>query len=497
MFKTVISWSCLSALLLTSCRPSMEGVGNPESQIQKPNIIVFLVDDLGKEWLSSYGATDISTPNVDALSESGMQFNTVYGTPQCTPSRVTLLTGQYPFRHGWVNHWDVPRWGGGAHFDESLNPSLPLEMKKAGYKTFIGGKWQIDDFRVEPDALTKVGFDDYCMWTGYETGNPAPSQNRYNDPYIFTKEGSKLYPGRYGPDIFKGCLIDFLRRNREEPMFVYYPMVLTHGPYEQTPLDSETPPTTLETHASMVRYTDLITGEIVNELDKLGIRENTLIIWTTDNGTSRGLSAHMNGRIIDGGKGSTSESGICLPFIASWPGTIEANTKSNALIDFTDFFPTFLDLANVNVGDKWRVGNETQVIDGKSFKSVLLGNSLSSQREWILGMGGGNNARLTDQGVENQYVFRDRVVRNLRYKLTIGSNKSPKGFYDLETDPDEQQNLINQLNTEERNKNYEELLSVLDYFLDRDNDPRYIPNPRQPWDVEVTAESQVWKMESQ
>ena len=112
-------------------------------------------------------------------------------------------------------------------------------------------------------------------------------------------------------------------------------------------------------------------------------------------------------------------------------------------------------------------------------------------------MGGGNNARLTDQGVENQYVFRDRVVRNLRYKLTIGSNKSPKGFYDLETDPDEQQNLINQLNTEERNKNYEELLSVLDYFLDRDNDPRYIPNPRQPWDVEVTAESQVWKMESQ
>ena len=156
-------------------------------QLQKPNIIVFLIDDLGKEWLSSYGATDIATPNIDALSESGMQFNTVYGTPQCTPSRVTLLTGQYPFRHGWVNHWDVPRWGGGAHFDESLNPSLPLELKKAGYKTFVGGKWQIDDFRVEPDALTKVGFDEFCMWTGYETGNPEASQNRYNDPYIFTK----------------------------------------------------------------------------------------------------------------------------------------------------------------------------------------------------------------------------------------------------------------------------------------------------------------------
>lgn len=112
-------------------------------------------------------------------------------------------------------------------------------------------------------------------------------------------------------------------------------------------------------------------------------------------------------------------------------------------------------------------------------------------------MGGANNARLTDQGVENQYVFRDRVVRNLRYKLTIGSSKSPTGFYDLETDPDEQQNLIDQLNTEERTKNYEELLSVLDYLLDKDNDPRYVPNPPQPWDVEVTAKSQVWKIGSQ
>lgn len=186
-----------------------------------------------------------------------------------------------------------------------------------------------------------------------------------------------------------------------------------------------------------------------------------------------------------------------MPFIASWPGTIEANTTSNALIDFTDLFPTFLDLAGVNIGDQWSAGGETQVIDGKSFKSVLLGNSPNSQREWILGMGGGNNARLTDQGVENQYVFRDRVVRNLRYKLTIGSDKSPTGFYDLEVDPDEQKNLIDQLNTEERTENFKELMSVLDYFPDKDNDPRYMPNPPQPWDVGVTAESQVWKIGSQ
>ena len=124
---------------------------------QKPNIILILVDDLGKEWLSCYGAENIQTPNIDALAESGVLFNNFYVMPQCTPTRVSLLTGQYPYKHGWVNHWDVPRWGGGAHFDETLNPSIGIEMKKAGYKTCIAGKWQIDDFRALSGSLLRGG----------------------------------------------------------------------------------------------------------------------------------------------------------------------------------------------------------------------------------------------------------------------------------------------------------------------------------------------------
>ena len=129
---------------------------NHSNPITQPNIILILVDDLGKEWVTCYGADSIQTPNIDELAESGILFNNVYAMPQCTPTRTTFLTGQYPFRHGWVNHWDVPRWGGGAHFDETLNPSIGIEMKEAGYKTCIAGKWQIDDFRVEPDAMTKM-----------------------------------------------------------------------------------------------------------------------------------------------------------------------------------------------------------------------------------------------------------------------------------------------------------------------------------------------------
>ena len=96
----------------------------------QPNILFILLDDLGKEWVSGYDADDIETPNIDSLLNGGMQFTNVWSMPQCTPSRVTLMTGQYPFRHGWVNHYDVPRWGHGVNFDSNKNPSLARILKK-------------------------------------------------------------------------------------------------------------------------------------------------------------------------------------------------------------------------------------------------------------------------------------------------------------------------------------------------------------------------------
>jgi len=458
--------------------------------VKHPNIVFILVDDLGKEWISCYGAEDIQTPNIDGLAKSGIRFNNVYGMPQCTPTRVTLMTGQYPFRHGWVNHWDVPRWGGGAHFDERVNPSLGNAMKRAGYKTCIAGKWQIDDFRVEPDALTKCGFDEFCVWTGYETGNP-PSAERYFNPYIFTSTGSETYTDDFGPDRFKIFITRFIRTNKDTSMFIYYPMVLTHPPLTNTP--DESAPDMIGKHKAMVRYMDKITGEIINTLDDAGIRKNTIIVWTTDNGTSRGLIGTLNGRKVNGAKSKTTEAGVCLPFIVSWPGTIDANKTSDALIDFSDIFPTFLDLAGIKADEKWISNNHTYTIDGKSFKPVLLGKTEDTSRNWMLSMGGGNHARLTENGVENQYVFRDRVLRNKRYKLCINGKRQPERFYDLLIDPDEKNNIIDSLNTPERKENYASLAKAIDTFPLADSDPRYIPNPNQPWDVEITAQSKVWK----
>jgi arylsulfatase A-like enzyme len=451
-------------------------------EAEKPNIVFILVDDLGKEWISAYGAEDIETPHIDALAASGIKFTNVYSMPQCTPTRVTLLTGQYPFRHGWVNHWDVPRWGGGAHFDESMNPSLGIEMRKAGYRNFIAGKWQIDDFRVEPAALKNNGFDEFCMWTGYETGIPA-SANRYHDPYLFTSGSAKTYNDKFGPDVLTKSIVDFIKKRGTQPFFVYYPMVLTHTPFVNTP--DEEAEDKLGKHKAMVRYADKLTGRIVKALQESEQLENTIIIWTTDNGTTGQISGHYQGRLVKGGKSKLKESGIAAPFIVSWKGHISAGQVSDALIDFTDIYPTFIDIAG------GILQNEVE-IDGQSFKDVIFNNSVKSKRSYIIGMGGGNHARLTDKGVENQYRYRDRVIRNERYKLYIGTDRSPQKFIDLLNDPKEEVNLIGQLSEDER-KTFDVLLDVIEKQPIRDADPKYMPNPAQEWDVEVTAKSQIWK----
>jgi len=215
-----------AAALLTGCRAAATRAA---SSPNKPNILFIMVDDLGKEWVGCYGAEDIETPNLDGLAASGMRFENAYSMPQCTPTRVTLLTGRYPWRTGWVNHWDVPRWGVG-YFDWKCHTTYANILKKAGYATAVAGKWQINDFRVTPDALEKHGFDDWCMWTGYEGGNP-PSGKRYWDPYVHTRAGSKTYEGQFGPDLYTDFLINFMKRHKDEPMGLYFPMCLTHGQF--------------------------------------------------------------------------------------------------------------------------------------------------------------------------------------------------------------------------------------------------------------------------
>ena len=433
--------------------------------IDKPNIIFILLDDLGKEWISCYGGENIKTPHIDKLASSGIKFSNVYSMPQCTPSRVCFLTGQYPFRNGWVNHWDVPRWGLG-YFDWNKNPSIARVMKSAGYKTAIAGKWQINDFRIHPDALIKHGFDHFCMWTGGETDpeskeHSEKSDQRYWDPYIHTIEGSKTYKGEFGPDIYNSFLLDFITKNKNQPFFIYYPMTLPHGPLVHTPHNINAS-TKLEKHKAMVEYIDFLTGKLINHLDQNFLSERTIIIFTSDNGTAGNISNLRNGRLTKGGKMKTTENGINTPFIVSWPGHISSNTSSDALIDFSDMLPTFAELAGASLEKGYEY-------DGISFLNVLKNPSSPSSRKWILSMGSHPGIG-TVNGIENTHRFRDRVIRDQTLKAFVNSKGVLEKLVDLSKDLDEKNNLLNSSKYKSYSKEFKKIIDSLPKI---DNDPIY------------------------
>ena len=439
-----------------------------------PNLVLIMVDDLGPEWISSYGGEGIETPNIDKLAEGGMLFRNAYSMPQCTPTRVTLLTGQYPFRHGWTNHWDVPRWGAGCHFDPDLNISFARVLRDAGYATAIAGKWQINDFRVQPRILEEHGFDEWSVWTGGEGANPV-SNERYWNPYIYTdKEPSRTYEGKFGPDIFNDFLVDFVHRNRDRPMLVYYPMALTHGPLVETPLEpfAETP---LERHKAMVRYTDYLVGRLAKAFDDAGIRENTIIIFTTDNGTGRRITGRLNGRLVRGGKAQLTENGPRQPFVVNGPGLVPAGVQTDELTDFSDLFPTFCELAEAPLPTGVQ-------LDGKSIAKVLLGKEKVGPRNWILAMGFGA-AILDEQGVRGTKDYAPRAVRDKRYKVHVYDGEV-RHLYDLHRDPSETRDLLGSALPEHRAA-LERLRAVVEAFPIRDARPRYNPLPAQPWDVTI------------
>ncbi|MEM7230576.1 MAG: sulfatase-like hydrolase/transferase [Planctomycetota bacterium] len=444
-----------------------------QASAKRPNIIFIMVDDLGKDYIGCYGADNISTPNIDGLAAKGLKFRRAWSMPQCTPTRVTLLTGQYPWRTGWTNHWDVPRWGVG-YFDWEKHKTFARVLRSSGYKTAIAGKWQINDFRVEPKALDKHGFDDWCVWTGYEAKNP-PSSKRYWDAYIHTKEGSKTYAAKFGPDVYCDFLIRFLEKHREDPMFLYFPMALTHGPLTTTPHEKDKP-RGVEQFKGMVRYTDHLVGRIVKALDRLQIRDNTILIFTTDNGSPGGYRGTVGGKRPSGGKASKFEGGVCQPFIVSAPGLVPEGKSTDALTDFSDLYPTFVELAGAELPKGIQ-------FDGKSFASVIFGQAERSPRDWILSMGHGAAYR-DAEGVRGRADYAGRVLRGDRYKVWVGEDRKLEALYDLQEDPLEQNNLLSSKSAEHvaARTRFESIVSKMPAV---DARPKYRKRQALPWDVPV------------
>jgi arylsulfatase A len=339
-----------------------------EAAPERPNIVFIIGDDCGIDSFGCYGSDRAKnfTPNIDALARSGTRYERGYSTPLCGPSRCVIMTGRHGFRTGGLTNQTS---GDPSYKNE---PALARILKTAGYATGMAGKW-----RQMSDSPGDWGFDEYIT-------DPTASGWFWQSKYI--KNGKEVTSDRevYYPDHCSDFALDFIRRHKDRPFYFYLSEHLIHGPILRTP-DSKEGASPAQLYDDNIKYLDKTVGKVVGELDRLGIREKTVILFTTDNGTSTvGYRADhdpmmdvgkINGRHIAGRKGQLDEGGCRVPFVVSWKGTVPAGGVSGELHDFTDLLPTFADLAGAKLPEGVK-------FDGRSFAPQLRGEK-GNPRDWI------------------------------------------------------------------------------------------------------------------
>ncbi|MCM4170856.1 sulfatase [Arenibacter sp. TNZ] len=335
----------------------------------RPNVIIIYTDDQGTVDLNSYGATDLVTPNMDKLVEDGVKFTQFYASPICSPSRASLLTGKTPQRAGSP---------GNAGANPNSNNGLPgaeytmAEMfKDAGYATAHIGKWHLGyQPEMSPNAQ---GFDysfghlvgcidnysHYFYWNG---------PNRH-DLYQNGKE--VFYDGAFFPDLMVKEASSFLEQNTEQPFFMYFAMNLPHYPYqgdtkwlEYYRENGVAYPRDL--YAAFLSTQDERIGQLIKKIEELGLIENTIIVFQSDNGHSTEERAHGGGGsagIYRGAKQCLFEGGIRVPAAISWPGKISSGEVRDQFAVNTDWMPTLAQLCGIQL--------DTKELDGKSLMPVI------------------------------------------------------------------------------------------------------------------------------
>lgn len=394
----------------------------PQECLSKPNILLVLIDDCSAEEIGCYGNSENKTPVLDNLAIKGARFETFWSAPICSPSRALIMTGRYGFRTGWYhNHMrkNIPLP------EENLIFSQPLQ--EAGYRTAVAGKWQL------PGMPPEYGFDEHCLWAyenylpdgikheGYDSLNPEAYNFKYMARYWHPSilKNGEYFPTTndvYGPDVHSDFLVNFMTESTDKPFFAYYSMVLTHDPFYPTPDtvegdEGKLGPTDMEKNfKGYVEYVDKLVGKIISALEASGQLENTAIVVTADNGTTTR------------GKGRAQEIGVRVPLIVWWPGMIENMGVMRELAEFSDIFPTLMDIAGVEIPDDY-------VHDGRSFLPLLTGKSYQ-EREYVF-----------------SYLGTKRLVRDKRWLLEGDGTfydcmeyRSPRGYQDYKdvtesTDP--------------------------------------------------------------
>jgi arylsulfatase A len=354
--RLVLAWCLLLPIFLQSLQaPAAE---------RPPNIILILADDLGYETLGCNGGTSYQTPHLDRLAADGVRFTRCYAQPLCTPTRVQLMTGQYNVRN-------YTRFG---HIEPSATTFAQL-LQKAGYATAIVGKWQLGK---DADLPQRLGFDESHLWQ--HTRRPP----RYANPGIeHNGKVADYHNGEYGPDLHQRFALDWIEKQKDKPFLLYYPMTLTHDPFQPTPDSPDWDPKAVGEKVNqaprhfgeMVRYMDKQIGQLVTRLDELKIRDNTLIVFVGDNGTAGKITSQTKTGAYKGGKGQSTRAGMHVPLIASFPALGQKGRVCEDLVDTTDFLPTLLAAAGAQAPADLK-------LDGQSFLPQVLGTP-ATPRSWI------------------------------------------------------------------------------------------------------------------
>ena len=347
----------------------------------QPNIILIMADDMGYEALSSNGSESCKSPNLDKLAAKGVRFTNGFSNPICTPSRVKLMTGQYNVRNyvkfGWLDREQT---------------TFAHQLKAAGYATAIAGKWQLGR---DKDSPQHFGFEQSCLWQHTRSGRSKDGgktiDRRFVNPQLeFNGVEKDFTSGEYGPQVCTDFICDFIDQNKKKPFLVYYPMILTHCPFDPTPDSTDWDPKRLGSTTykgdrkdpqrhfrDMVAYADKAVGQIVAQLEKSGVRDNTLIIFTGDNGTDTPIVTPWNGKKVVGGKGTMSDTGTRVPLIVNWPAGIrKAGRVVDDLVEFTDVFPTICEVTGAKL-PKNHPG------DGASIVPVLRNQAGARKKDWV------------------------------------------------------------------------------------------------------------------
>ena len=451
-----ISVFALGLLFLTSCKDASKGVKKTE---KKPNIVFILVDDLGLHDLSVMGSTFYETPNVDRIAKEGMVFTQGYaGSRVCSPSRATIMTGKFTARHG-ITDWIGAKSGEARREQDRHDKLLPAEyvhslpkndismaeaMKAAGYKTFFSGKWHLGNVGSYPEDH---GFD--INKGGWEKGSPMGG---YFSPW----ENPKLPIYKDGENLsmrLANETADFIEQHKDTTFLAFLSFYAVHGPIQTTEQkwkkyrDKATNQGIAETgykmervlpirqvqdnpvYAGLVESMDDAVGVVLKALEDAGVEENTIVVFTSDNGgVASGDAFSTTNLPLRGGKGYQWEGGIREPYFIKVPWLKSEGAQSNFPVTGADFYPTLLDLTDVALLPE-------QHIDGVSLKPILEGkamDSLISERPlyWHYphyGNQGGNPSS---------------IIRKGNWKLIHYWEDDSEELYDLDSDTGETSNVI-------------------------------------------------------